>query len=267
MESGKGRRYRRLMGSQNRTVIVATDDGLIGGPTGLLARMGEILKETREVDGVLMYRGHLLRNWEEMGQRAAVLNLTASVKGNLHTEKIMCGTVTGAVKSGADWVAAHVNVGSKYENKMIENLAKIVEDADKLGIPVLGIMYPRGEGSDGDDNFDKERRLDNSRYVKRVAHAARIGAELGVDLIKTQYTGTGRRVPESCRSHRWRRSSHCGRTPEGPGQSGDRGQGSNDERWSRSQFREEPVRTNMSSGRGVTVAVNCGRYGTLKDVG
>ena len=191
MESGKGRRYRRLMGSQNRTVIVATDDGLIGGPTGLLTRMGEILKESRDADGVLMYRGHLVRNWEEMGQRAAVLNLTASVKGKLHTEKVMCGTVRGAVRSGADWVAAHVNVGSKFENKMIENLARIVEDADKLGIPVLGIMYPRAEGSEGDENYNEEKRRENSRYVKRVAHAARIGAELGVDLIKTQYTGTG----------------------------------------------------------------------------
>ena len=67
----------------------------------------------------------------------------------------------------------------------------IVEDARELGIPVLGIMYPRTEGSEGDENYDEEKRLGNARYVKRVAHAARIGAELGVDLIKTQYTGTG----------------------------------------------------------------------------
>ena len=191
MESGKGRRYRRLMGTQDRTVIVATDDGLISGPTGLLTKMGEILKEIRDADGVLMYRGHLERNWEEMGQRAAVVNLTASVKGKMHTEKVMCGTVKGAVRSGADWVAAHVNVGSMYENKMIENLAKIVEDAGELGIPVLGIMYPREEGKEGDENHLEEKRQENGRYVERVAHAARIGAELGVDLIKTQYTGTG----------------------------------------------------------------------------
>ena len=191
MESGKGRRYRRLMGTQDRTVIVATDDGLISGPTGLLTKMGEILKEIRDADGVLMYRGHLERNWEEMGQRAAVVNLTASVKGKMHTEKVMCGTVKGAVRSGADWVAAHVNVGSMYENKMIENLARIVEDAGELGIPVLGIMYPRAEGKEGDENYLEEKRQENGRYVERVAHAARIGAELGVDLIKTQYTGTG----------------------------------------------------------------------------
>ena len=191
MESGKGRRYRRLMGTQDRTVIVATDDGLISGPTGLLTKMGEILKEIRDADGVLMYRGHLERNWEEMGQRAAVVNLTASVKGKMHTEKVMCGTVKGAVRSGADWVAAHVNVGSMYENKMIENLARIVEDAGELGIPVLGIMYPRAEGKEGDENYLNEKRQENGRYVERVAHAARIGAELGVDLIKTQYTGTG----------------------------------------------------------------------------
>ena len=191
MESGKGRRYRRLMGTQDRTVIVATDDGLISGPTGRLRRMGEILKETRDANGILMYRGNLERNWEEMDERAAVVNLTASVKGDRHTEKIVCGTVHRAVISGADWVAGHVNVGSVYEHRMIENLATIVEDARELGIPVLGIMYPRTEGSEGDENYDEEKRLENSRYVKRVAHAARIGAELGVDLIKTQYTGTG----------------------------------------------------------------------------
>ena len=191
MESGKGRRYRRLMGTQDRTVIVATDDGLISGPTGRLRRMGEILKETRAANGILMYRGNLERNWEEMDQRAAVVNLTASVKGERHTEKIVCGTVQGAAISGADWVAAHVNVGSAQENRVIENLAIIVEDARKLRIPVLGIMYPRTEGSEGDENFDNEKRQDNARYAKRVAHAARIGAELEVDLIKTQYPGTG----------------------------------------------------------------------------
>ena len=146
MESGKGRRYHRLLGTQDRTLIVATDDGLISGPTGLLSRMGEILKEATDANGVLMYRGHLERSWEDLGQRAAVVNLTASVKGKMHTEKIICGTVRGAVRSGADWVAAHVNIGSMYENKMIENLAKIVEDASELGVPVLGIMYPREEG-------------------------------------------------------------------------------------------------------------------------
>ena len=200
MESGKGRRYRRLMGSNNRTVIVATDDGLISGPTGSLSRMGEILTRVGNADGILMYRGHLERSWRELSQQVAIVNLTASIKGKLHTEKIVCGTVKGAVRSGADWVAAQVNVGSVYENKMLENLARIVEEADNLGIPVLGIMYPRGEGKDGDENFDKEKRQDNSLYVKRVAHAARIGAELGVDLVKTQYTGTGegfRRVVES----------------------------------------------------------------------
>ena len=156
MESGKGRRYRRLMGSQNRTVIVATDDGLISGPTGRLRRMGEILKETRDANGILMYRGNLERNWEEMDERAAVVNLTASVKGKRHTEKMACGTVQRAAISGADWVGAHVNVGSVYEHRMIENLATIVEDARELGIPVLGIMYPRTEGSEGDENYDEE---------------------------------------------------------------------------------------------------------------
>ncbi len=58
-----------------------------------------------------------------------------------------------------------------------------------FGIPLLAMMYPRGP------------KIQNEHAPEVVAHAARIGAELGADIIKTNYTGnidTFKTVVESC---------------------------------------------------------------------
>jgi DhnA family fructose-bisphosphate aldolase class Ia len=56
-------------------------------------------------------------------------------------------------------------------------------------MPFLAMMYPRGPNIKNENEFDS------------VAHAARIGAELGADVVKTVYTGdpeSFRRVVRSC---------------------------------------------------------------------
>ena len=44
-------------------------------------------------------------------------------------------------------------------------------------MPLLAMMYPRG------------KKITNPHDPTHVAHAARIGAELGADVVKTVYTG------------------------------------------------------------------------------
>jgi DhnA family fructose-bisphosphate aldolase class Ia len=44
-------------------------------------------------------------------------------------------------------------------------------------MPLLAMMYPRGPN------------IKDSHAVDLVAHAARLGAELGADIVKTNYTG------------------------------------------------------------------------------
>jgi class I fructose-bisphosphate aldolase len=56
-------------------------------------------------------------------------------------------------------------------------------------MPLLAMMYPRGP------------KIQNEHAPDVVAHAARIGAELGADIIKANYTGnieTFKAVVESC---------------------------------------------------------------------
>ena len=56
-------------------------------------------------------------------------------------------------------------------------------------MPLLAMMYPRGA------------KIKNEYDVDVVKHAARIGAELGADIVKTNYTGseeTFREVVKGC---------------------------------------------------------------------
>jgi fructose-bisphosphate aldolase/2-amino-3,7-dideoxy-D-threo-hept-6-ulosonate synthase len=57
------------------------------------------------------------------------------------------------------------------------------------GIPLLAMMYTRGPN------------IKNEYDVKLVKHAARVGAELGADIVKVPYTGSPesfREVVEGC---------------------------------------------------------------------
>ena len=83
----------------------------------------------------------------------------------------------------------HVNVGAIEEDRMLTTLGKVSDECDVYGIPLLAMMYPRGP------------KIQNEHDAKLVAHAARIGAELGADIIKTNYTGdveSFKAVVESC---------------------------------------------------------------------
>jgi len=90
---------------------------------------------------------------------------------------------------GADAVSVHINVGAKQEDSMLATLGKVACECDDFGMPLLAMMYPRGPN------------IKDSHAVEVVAHAARLGAELGADIIKTNYTGDAesfKAVVDSC---------------------------------------------------------------------
>ncbi len=89
---------------------------------------------------------------------------------------MLSDTVMHAVQLGASGVCMHVLVGAEKTSEMLKGLAKVAEDCDNLGMPLMAIMYPSG--------------FDNDNDVKHVKWAARIGAELGADIVKSHYTGS-----------------------------------------------------------------------------
>jgi class I fructose-bisphosphate aldolase len=102
--------------------------------------------------------------------------------------------VEEAVRLGADAVALGVTIGGKEQPELLKNLAVFTEKASSYGLPVVTHIYPKGDLIPS-----------NERYAYRhVAYAARVAAELGVDIIKTFYTGdpvSYRMVIEACPAH------------------------------------------------------------------
>lgn len=178
MESGKKRRLKRIFRSDNRTVVVPMDHGVTIGPVKGLVNMQSIVDKLLlgGVDAVVINRG-IAKN-VDTGNAGLIVHLSGiTVHCPDPNNKVQICSVDDAVRLGADAVSVHINVGAKQEAQMLSMLGKVACECDDYGMPLLAMMYPRGPN------------IRDSHAVDVVAHAARLGVELGADIIKTNYTG------------------------------------------------------------------------------
>lgn len=84
-----------------------------------------------------------------------------------------------AVRMGADAASIGCIVCGDTQPGQIAAMGKMVKEANSAGIPIFAHIYPRGNQIPKEDFYKEEY----------AAYAARVGAELGVDLVKTNYTG------------------------------------------------------------------------------
>jgi predicted phospho-2-dehydro-3-deoxyheptonate aldolase len=166
------------------------DHGVTIGPIQGITNMQEIATKLvkGKADAILVHKGIAKRI--DTGQAGLIVMLSgmSNLSPNLNAKVQVC-SVQEAMRIGADAVSVHVNIGAQDEDKMLQNLGKVSEECDLFGLPLLAMMYPRGP------------KIQNEHSPEVVAHAARIGAELGADIIKTNYTGdieTFKTVVESC---------------------------------------------------------------------
>ena len=185
---GKSRRLARLL-SEGRMIIVPVDDSLIFGPfNGLMAINNTLDRISKaEPNAILGYKGSL--SILKSSTIPCILNITASTLLGNHIKKMMTGSILDAIRMNAECVAVHVNYTSDFENEMIKQLAECVNEADLYGMPVLAISYPRKSLNGKDYNYDDWKLNQKDEYTDLVSHCVRISAELGADIIKTQFTG------------------------------------------------------------------------------
>jgi DhnA family fructose-bisphosphate aldolase class Ia len=147
------------------------------------------------------FKGLFQKNDHEILHTSGILNLTASTTKSKHTRKVLISHVEDAVRLGMDAVAVHVNIGSEYETEMLKILGDISNECDLLAMPLMALMYPRTEHNGVDYNYEDLKKDQPEKYAEIVRHTARVGVELGADIIKTQFTGdpeTFHTVIESC---------------------------------------------------------------------
>ena len=196
MTAGKQARLDRI-GTGDKYLVVPMDHGItLGAVTGLVDLESTIDALTRGgADAVLTQRGVAPRVHGNRNGAGYIVHLNGSTAiGPDEADKRETGTVEDAIRAGADAVSFHVNVGSEYEPDQITALTDVTREAERFGLPMLAMTYARGP--DISDPSDPEA------YAEDLGHAARLGEELGADLIKTSYSGDAesfRRVVESTR--------------------------------------------------------------------
>ena len=158
------------------------DHGLTLGPIkGIERNLGEIVNKIAlgGANAVLGHIGIPLYGHRGYGPDIGlILHLSGSTSLSPESNyKVLVNNVLEAVKLGADGVSLHINIGTKTDPEMLEILGNISRECREFGMPLLAMMYPRGEN------------IDNEYDVQVVKIAARVAAELGADLVKTNWTG------------------------------------------------------------------------------
>ena len=169
-----------------RALYLAYDQGLEHGPEGDFndknidpSYVINIAKKSG-FQGIVFQKGIAEKYNEEIKKSKIPLIIklngkTKLYKGEALSEQIC--SVDEALKLGAKAVGFTIYLGSAHEAHMISHFAKIEREAHKKGIPVMLWAYPRG------------KKIKNDVSRENMAYSARLGLELGADVVKIKWNG------------------------------------------------------------------------------
>ena len=170
----------------NRALMLAVDHGYFLGPTEKLENPKKVIAPLlKYCDSLMVTRGVQRTSVDATTDTPMVLRVSggSSIIGEDLSQEDITVSIQEAIRLNASAVAMSIFVGSKYEHQTIVNLGKLVNKAEKYGIPVLAVT---AVGKDlGKD----------SRYLSL---ACRIAAEQGAHIVKTYYCDNFEKVVQSC---------------------------------------------------------------------
>jgi len=125
------------------------DHGVSVGPIDGIIDMAETIDEVASggANAVIVHKGIVGSGHRGYGRDIGlIIHLSASTAlGPDPDNKVLVTSVEKALQMGADAVSVHVNVGSKKEPEMLNILGTTAEICDDWGMPLIAMMYPRGE--------------------------------------------------------------------------------------------------------------------------
>ncbi len=178
----KTHRWNHIFRQDGKTLIFAMDHAGMFGVMEGLEKPGEVIRQVRAggADAILTTYGICTRFATEIGDLGMILRVdggnSALAKERGPTKLIY--NVRDALRLGADAVGTMGMPGSQFENSMLPYLSELIGQCAEWNVPVMAEMLPGG--------FENPAEM---WTPENIGHACRIGAELGVDFIKTNYTG------------------------------------------------------------------------------
>jgi putative autoinducer-2 (AI-2) aldolase len=155
--------------------MLAIDHGYFLGPTSGLECPGPLVDSLAPYADTLMLTRGILRQSVNPGTATPVVLRVSGgnsvLEEDLSNETIIT-SIEEVIRLNAAGMALSIFVGSPHQHQTIANLAKLVDEGERYGIPVVAVT---AVGKD---------MVRDARYL---ALACRIAAEMGAHVVKTYY--------------------------------------------------------------------------------
>ncbi len=168
-----------------KTVMLAVDHGYFQGPTtGLKDLRKTVMPLIPHTDCLFITRGMVRNCIDPRSDVAICLRVSGgpSILGELSNEDVTT-SMEEAIRLNASGVGMSIFVGAKNEDRTITNLGRLVNEAERYGMPVLAVTA-----------VGKEM----GREARYLALACRMAAEIGSHFVKTYYCEDFYKVVEGC---------------------------------------------------------------------
>lgn len=178
MELFSMKRMHRIFKEDGKSLIVAMDHGSAMNVFPDLLDTERVLEEivSNGADAFLTTFGIVKNYWRVLKDVGIILRIDGGIsmirEGKKRYSQLF--SVEDALRLGADAVGCMGLPGCDFESDTLNYLAGITAEAHKWNVPVLAEMLPGG--------FNK-----NLHTPENIAMSARMGVELGADIIKTEY--------------------------------------------------------------------------------
>ncbi len=181
---GKEVRMSRLVNPKSNKMMAITVDHAISrgiAPmTGIQDIQGAIDKIVAGRPDAMTMTGPIAeRCLEKHAGKVSLLCKISSYSPVSPTQDAVFGTVDSAIALGADAVSMGCMTLGDFQNEQFEAIGKVAQECRLKGMPLIGHVNPKGESVPVDQRASWEN----------IAYCVRSACELGMDIVKTTYTG------------------------------------------------------------------------------
>lgn len=181
---GKEVRMSRLVNPKSNKMMAITVDHAISRGIAPMTGLHSIQDTIDKIilgkpDAMTMTKGiaeHCM--WQHAG-KVSILLKASNYSPVAPTKDTIFGSVDEAVRMGADAISMGAMTLGDFQGEQFEAIGKFSEECMAKGMPLIGHVYPKGESVPADQRASWEN----------IAYCVRSACELGMDIVKTTYTG------------------------------------------------------------------------------
>jgi fructose-bisphosphate aldolase / 2-amino-3,7-dideoxy-D-threo-hept-6-ulosonate synthase len=188
INTGKTIRLKRIFDKNGKAVLFAPVHNMTSPkPYGGQIDVSESVKKAvaGEATAMVMSKGFLRNSATDWDGSVGILNylFTYTALGTDPIRQVIISSVEESARMGADGVCFFVGLSSKNDAEVLELLGKVGDLCDRYGL----IFAAEAEFPGFYDSQEEHLKKHGISYLK---YTARVCAELGCDLVSTNWTGS-----------------------------------------------------------------------------